>query len=185
MDIELTRLLAQKILDAGFGFSAEGDLGYFYRYDNPITHYLQILIEHGQRIVFVESAECIDTPVSKITATLDMDFAKSLVADFPHLDIITYHGEPWVRIALKEATKWQAVAAAASHLGINTAYIAAFGDDYNDVEMLEKCGVGVAMSNAIPEALAVADFIAASNDEDGVARWLEENILLYATPINC
>ncbi|MDR2167294.1 MAG: HAD family hydrolase [Clostridiales bacterium] len=179
MDLELTRHLTKSILENGYSFSAEGDSGYYYNYDltrinNP---YPQSLIEGGQRVVFVEDENGIDAAVQKITAALDLDFVRGLIADFGQLDIITFAGEPWVRIAIKEATKWNGVLAAAKHFGIETGNIAAFGDDFNDVEMLEKCGVGVAMSNAIPEAKAVANFVAASNDEDGVARWLEENIL--------
>jgi hydroxymethylpyrimidine pyrophosphatase-like HAD family hydrolase len=43
--------------------------------------------------------------------------------------------------------------------------------------MLEYAGIGVAMGNAIPEAKAAADQICGTNDEDGIARWLEANVL--------
>ena len=52
-----------------------------------------------------------------------------------------------------------------------------FGDDANDVEMLQICGTGVAVSNAVMEAKAAADYVTRSNDEDGVADWIEKNIL--------
>ncbi|BBB89727.1 MAG TPA: HAD hydrolase family protein [Methylomusa anaerophila] len=55
--------------------------------------------------------------------------------------------------------------------------VAAFGEDYNDVEMLRECGISVAVSTAIDEVKAVADDICGDCDEDGVARWLEENVL--------
>lgn len=48
----------------------------------------------------------------------------------------------------------------------------AFGDNYNDIEMLEAVGKGVAVANAKPEVLAVADAVTTSNYEDGVARGL-------------
>lgn len=47
----------------------------------------------------------------------------------------------------------------------------------NDKEMLELCGLGVAMGNAAPAALSVADAITAKNAEDGVARALERFVL--------
>ena len=100
------------------------------------------------------------------------DFGKNL----PNVGIIGYTGENLVRFAHKEATKWHAIQACATHLGIDTAEIAAFGDDYNDVGMLKGCGVGVAMANAISEAKAVADFVCYTNDNDGVAKWVEENL---------
>ena len=46
-----------------------------------------------------------------------------------------------------------------------------------DFEMLCGCGIGVAVAKAIDEAKAVADFICDDCDDDGVAKWLEENVL--------
>ena len=43
-------------------------------------------------------------------------------------------------------------------------------------DMLRNCGVGVAVANAIDEAKAAADAVCGSNDEDGVARWLEAHL---------
>ncbi len=75
------------------------------------------------------------------------------------------------------ATKWNAINTVASRFGIVPAEIAAFGDDYNDIEMLKKCGVGVAVTNALGEVKAIADYICDANDNDGVAKWIEENVL--------
>lgn len=58
-------------------------------------------------------------------------------------------------------------------LGISDAEVVAFGDMPNDVPMLLRAGLGVAMGNAHPDALAVADEVTAPNSEDGVARVLE------------
>jgi len=49
----------------------------------------------------------------------------------------------------------------------------AFGDEQNDIEMLKWASCGYAMSNAEPSVKEAADFIAPSNDEDGVAVTLE------------
>jgi Cof subfamily protein (haloacid dehalogenase superfamily) len=45
----------------------------------------------------------------------------------------------------------------------------AFGDNYNDIEMLEGVGLGVAVANAREEVKAVADQITKNHKEDGVA----------------
>ena len=100
------------------------------------------------------------------------DFGKNL----PDVGIIQYRGENLVRFAHKEATKWHAVQACAAHFGISVAEIAAFGDDSIDIDMLQGCGAGVAVGNAIPEVKAAADFVCGTNDNDGVAKWLEEHI---------
>ena len=62
-------------------------------------------------------------------------------------------------------------------LQIRMEEIMAFGDGKNDTKMIETVGVGVAMANSVPEVLAVADVIAKSNDEDGVAEIIEQYVL--------
>ena len=58
-------------------------------------------------------------------------------------------------------------------LGIAAEDVVAFGDMPNDVPMLGWAGLGVAMGNAHPDAMAAADEVTTSNAEDGVARVLE------------
>ncbi len=58
-------------------------------------------------------------------------------------------------------------------LSIAAEGVVAFGDMPNDVPMLYWAGLGVAMGNAHPDALAAADEVTASNTDDGVARVLE------------
>ena len=50
----------------------------------------------------------------------------------------------------------------------------AFGDSTNDEQMLRHAGIGVAMGNAVPELLDIADYIAPTHDDDGVAYTLEK-----------
>lgn len=52
-----------------------------------------------------------------------------------------------------------------------------FGDDLNDVELLRAAGISVAVANAGDEAKQAATERCASNDDDGVARWIEKNLL--------
>jgi Cof subfamily protein (haloacid dehalogenase superfamily) len=77
----------------------------------------------------------------------------------------------------QKALKSIATMGLADYWGIKREEIAAFGDDIMDVEFLEWAGIGVAMSNALDEVKAVADHICETNDNDGVAKWLEENVL--------
>ena len=77
----------------------------------------------------------------------------------------------------KDATKSKAVAALAAHWGITKSEIAAFGDDLNDIDLLNHVGISVAMANALNDVKAAADHLCDTNDNDGVAKWLEENLL--------
>ncbi|WNG87335.1 HAD family hydrolase [Mycobacterium sp. ITM-2016-00317] len=58
-------------------------------------------------------------------------------------------------------------------LGVEAADVVTFGDMPNDVPMLGWAGLGVAMGNAHPDAVAAADEVTTTNTEDGVARVLE------------
>lgn len=62
--------------------------------------------------------------------------------------------------------------------GINRNQVIAFGDNYNDIEMLEYAGVGVAVENAEEEVKLKADYICLSNDNDGVGKFLEDFLSL-------
>ena len=72
------------------------------------------------------------------------------------------------------ASKLDAILHLTQKLDISLKDVLVFGDDINDIEMIQNCGVGVAMANALDLVKDVADRITASNDEDGVAVILEE-----------
>lgn len=63
------------------------------------------------------------------------------------------------------------------HLGIAREEVMAIGDHLNDLHLIEWAGVGVAMHNAQPELIAIANHVTASVYEDGVARAIEHFIL--------
>lgn len=49
----------------------------------------------------------------------------------------------------------------------------AFGDAENDIEMLEFCGIGVAMGNAQEKVKEIADYVTTDIDEDGIRNALQ------------
>ena len=82
-----------------------------------------------------------------------------------------------IQVMNKNATKWNGVSKVMELFGFNASKCMYFGDDYDDVKPIEKCGCGVAMENAISECKEVSNYICKSNEEDGVAHFIEENIL--------
>jgi len=76
----------------------------------------------------------------------------------------------------KDATKSKAIMALAHEWNINKNEIVAFGDDLNDIDMLKCVGIGIAMGNAVNEVKNIVDQKCLSNDEDGVAEWIINNI---------
>lgn len=82
-----------------------------------------------------------------------------------------------IQIMSTEATKWNGIKAMLEAVGVNQDEAVYFGDDNDDIEPIMKCGVGVAVSNGIDKVLDAADFITETNDMDGVARYIEKNLL--------
>jgi len=72
-----------------------------------------------------------------------------------------------------EGGKHKALAWLCEQTGVSQEETVAFGNGYNDVEMLQWAGLGVAVAGAVPEALSVADRIAPPVEEDGVTQVLQ------------
>ena len=77
----------------------------------------------------------------------------------------------------KEVDKGLGLKRLGEYLGIKKEEIIACGDAGNDLSMVKYAGLGVAMDNAVPEVKEAADYITASNDEDGIAKVIEKFIL--------
>ena len=79
-----------------------------------------------------------------------------------------------VEISAAGVTKAAGLAWLCERDGIEAREVIAFGDMPNDVPMLTWAGHSVAMGNAHPAVRAVADEVGRTNDDDGVARYLED-----------
>ena len=95
---------------------------------------------------------------------------------FPEL-AVSYSLPFNIEINSATAIKGNALKILCDLLGIPIGQAAAFGDGTNDISMLQAAGVGVAMGNAAPEAKAAANYETATNDEDGVAQFIEQYVL--------
>ena len=115
-------------------------------------------------------------PTTKIVVTGDPAMLDELVLRLGE----TFDGRLYVakslpfflEIASPQVSKSNALALLGRRYGFTAADVMAFGDSFNDTDMLSWAGLGVAMGNA-PEAVrAAADEVCDSVDEDGVARFL-------------
>ena len=104
----------------------------------------------------------------------DVEF---ISAHIPKGLYLTVSNEGLAQVMHCEATKSNAIAVLARRWGIADEEIAAFGDDLNDIDMLERFGRGVAMGNAVDAVKDVADEVCDTNDDDGIAKWLLKNVL--------
>ena len=109
--------------------------------------------------------------------TDDVLLIKSIAARYPDFLFLQVTGSDLYDINPIGATKMNGVKTLSEHFHIPLSQIVAFGDDFNDVGMLSGCGVSVAMKNAIDECKSVADNVCGDCDEDGVAHWIDVNLL--------
>jgi len=113
-------------------------------------------------------------PIYKILVSRENENVGPLVEKLLTEDTYcTVANDNLVQIMNKKATKWNGIQMMLEAVGISPEDAVYFGDDNDDIESLKACGVGVAVANAIDAVKEAADEITESNDEDGVARWLE------------
>ena len=85
-------------------------------------------------------------------------------------------GTIYYDIANIEVNKGNAIKKLCEILDINLKDTIAIGDDYNDISMFKVAGYNVVMGNAIEEVKKYADEITLTNNQDGVAIFLEKLI---------
>lgn len=82
-----------------------------------------------------------------------------------------------IEIMAPEVSKGNAVKILAASYGIDKSQVICFGDNENDISMIEYAKLGIAMGNATEALKAAADYITDTNDNDGVAKAIEKFVL--------
>lgn len=125
----------------------------------------------------------IDCKITDINSLQDENFIKAMIVDSEEKIDYAYTNVPkqfrekynvvrsskiFLEFLNKSVDKGNALAFLAKHLNIDIKDTMAIGDASNDAGMIKMAGVGVAMSNAFPEILEIADYITLSCEESGV-----------------
>ncbi|MBY4129123.1 Cof-type HAD-IIB family hydrolase [Rhodococcus fascians] len=87
---------------------------------------------------------------------------------------LTHSGAPYIEMSASGVSKASALQQLCEQWGVSPDSVAAVGDARNDLPMLAWVGTALCPSNAAAPVLAVADRVLGSNDDDAVARYLEE-----------
>lgn len=98
---------------------------------------------------------------------------QSLADFFPTIQVKEEEDQT-LTLSRNGASKFNGLARLAQHVGISLMNTVAVGDSYDDLEMIEKVGLGVAMKNAPEKVRQRADWITRSNDMNGVAYMVKE-----------
>lgn len=145
-----------------------GDCAYS---NHPIEDYETILTDDLVRVATAEGT-------LKILVHLDSEKILPLVQKELTEDLYytIAHGY-LLQIMNTSATKWNGIKAMLDLCSCSPDEAAYFGDDQDDMEPIKMCGLGIAVSNGIDEVKAVADYVIENNDCDGVANFIETQIL--------
>ncbi len=137
----------------------QGNPAWLKTYHPETAKTLMEKVKNGHTIVKISIREDDPNRLEMIRERI-LDTVKAQVAksDVNYLDIFSY-GQ----------SKWTGIEKLLKHLGISTESCVCFGDNENDREMIERAGLGIAMANAEMDLKTRADFVTASNRENGVA----------------
>ena len=129
-----------------------------------------------------QQLKTISAPVYQIVIAGKTDVIleiKSIIqqGDCSRIDIREHLWDRYLFINRKGGNKASAVERLCKYFGITMSEAITMGDDRNDIDMLEEAGLGIAMGNAHETIKKVADYVTASNEEDGVALALEKFLL--------
>lgn len=133
-------------------------------------HRTQIVPDLAEHVAKMRTGEVDDT-LLKVAQWADGGIAElSLQTMGPHIDTHqrVVSGANWVDLQERTVNKGMAIAALQERLGVTPMETMAFGDFNNDVEMMQRAHFSFAMSNAVPEVHAVSNYVAPSNNDNGV-----------------
>jgi len=112
-----------------------------------------------------------DEPILQITPFFSQSEEQAIMPQMEGCMALRWH-PAFVDVVPAGVDKAHGVELVARHIGIDIGQTMAFGDGGNDISMLQKAGVGVAMGNSLPEVKAAADHVTSSVDDDGIANAL-------------
>lgn len=145
---------------------------------------LPLKLDNGQKQEIYDKNKSYEVTIKAFTLALDEEVAdKLLQALADRSNLAKFKIPSWTQgkydvfITHSSATKQHGILEVAELLGISTHEIIGVGDGHNDFPLLMACGFKVAMGNAVEDLKAIADYIAPSVENDGVADVIEKYIL--------
>jgi Cof subfamily protein (haloacid dehalogenase superfamily) len=177
LDIPLIHRLVDEANQYQIGFIA-------YRYDHIITPKIDPYIQMesdatGLRLLEVKDVKTVLNERSvKCLMTGEPEYLESvrlkLLEDY-HNDCSIYRSMPYfLELVPKGIDKGSRLKTLASMLNFQMDEIIACGDGFNDLSLIEVAGLGVAMGNSCQELKDKADYITATNDQDGIVQVIQQ-----------
>lgn len=144
---------------------------YVNTYDNPTANAIRSQLEFQMPpLLGIEQMFGRETyqAIAIMPASYDAEVSEML----PHCRLPRWHSE-FTDVVNSANNKAVGIERVLRHAGLKREECVAFGDGGNDIEMLDYCGIGVAMGNADDNVKAHADFVTTSVDEEGIEHALK------------
>lgn len=114
-----------------------------------------------------------DKIIVEVSSIDDLEKYKSILPDQLYIQL----SENKIGMIMnREATKMNGIKKLSMIYQVDMKNIISFGDDYNDMDMILGCGKGIVVENAPKAIKDIATEICKSNENDGVANWIKENL---------
>lgn len=135
--------------------------------------------KHGVKYIYNDFVKQEVFNVYKIMIETSNNFSIKEYQQIYNCSIQRIRGGNKFLLTSNKINKLYAIENIVKHFNLSIHETLAFGDDINDMQMLQNCGVGVATSNSSETIMEIADFVCDSNQNDGVAKWIEENLIRH------
>ncbi len=157
---------------------------YIYKYSDIKEESNIVHTTKDKEYIFTHCSEVSHVVISMKNNIALMRLYQQLLQDFSNLNIMimqdSFSDRKWLEITMMDCSKYYAIKKLSKQLNISNDEIMAFGDGLNDTQMIEKCGMGIALKNALEEVKEVADDITLyDHNHDGVIHYLEEYFHVY------
>ncbi len=140
---------------------------------SPSVTYKENFLEYvlQEKIIHIHLASKNGTDMQK--ALVDIKKVKNIKLGFD--GVYQFHSNYFIFIANPNSNKGDGINNFCKALGIPLKETVGIGDDYNDIAMFKMVGQSVAMGNAYPDIKEICDCITDTNENNGVAKWLNSN----------
>lgn len=170
-DQELLKRLLKFCDEAGFGIGmTEGDSDYYIHPEVIEASDIEFFGSCGRK--FRDPWDMLKRNVKTLAFIGEEQQVRCVEQAFPELKMPLFAGRRGADVMEAGHSKADGLRRLARHFGEreDLSDVIAFGDSWNDLEIIKEAGIGVAMGNAVDELKAAADYVTAPIEQDGVYR---------------
>lgn len=168
------------IIVNGYHFDDYGAIKYPHKFGIGINKFREFfnrkILQYGLRKSLLETECRIDQIIMKFNSIEEKYIALKYLESIDEIAVCYSHDRNLEITSLK-ATKGGALEYICGKYNISLENVMAIGDMNNDILMIKKAGIGVAMENSCEELKKAANYITLSNLENGAARAIEDIVL--------